>query len=200
MGLDITVLTLDWGELARTPEAEREGLLYEAMCPEDEPAEAGPEAGWVLPASPRVPWCARYEFSRTLGSYKPHFWASEGWYRARPHAAPPLRDALDAFLRGLIWPGDDPAAGDDEPSLGLVLPARPRRILACPPSATAERAAHWARAEPLLAGLRGAYDRHAAAPGGWIPDFAAFAALVGQWGEVVTGAAGRAWGVLGLTV
>ncbi|PAZ10076.1 hypothetical protein CLM62_42220 [Streptomyces sp. SA15] len=78
MGLDITVLAVDWGQLERTPAGEREELLYEAMCPDDAVLAAQPEVGWVFPASPKVPWSGRYEFRDTLGLYKAHFWAAPG--------------------------------------------------------------------------------------------------------------------------
>ncbi|KOU75944.1 hypothetical protein ADK57_06010 [Streptomyces sp. MMG1533] len=204
MGLDITVLAVDWGQLERTPADERESLLYEAMDPGDDPGlRPEPEAGWVFPASPRVPWSGRYEFRDTLGSYKPHFWAADGWDKAREFADPALREPLDGFLEGLIWWGPGLDDEDDESDGRLfpsdAEPSGPRRLLTCPPSAAQALAAHWARAEPLLEGLREAYDAHASHPSGWIPDFDAFDALVRQWAEVVDETARRGWGVLGLT-
>ncbi|GAA3983996.1 MULTISPECIES: hypothetical protein [Streptomyces] len=207
MGLDITVLAVDWGRLERTPAGEREGLLYEAMDPDDEPGpRLGPEAGWVFPASPKVPWSGRYEFRLTLGSYKPHFWAADGWDKAREFADPALREPLDGFLRGLIWWGpylDDEDDEDDE-SDGRLFPSDPepfgpRRLLVRPPASVRALAAHWTRAEPRVAALRATYDAHASHPGGWIPDFDAFDALVRQWAEVVAETARRGWGLLGLT-
>ncbi|MDX3800768.1 hypothetical protein [Streptomyces sp. AK04-3B] len=41
MGLDLTVLALDWGRWERTPAAVRQELLHEAACPDDlDPDEA----------------------------------------------------------------------------------------------------------------------------------------------------------------
>ncbi|MFH8798430.1 hypothetical protein ACH4F6_02340 [Streptomyces sp. NPDC017936] len=198
MGLDITVLGLDWAELERTPAAERQDLLYEAACPEDADPYAEPGTGWVLPASPKVPWSGRYAFHSTTGSYKPHFWAAEGWDTAREFAEPALRESLDGFLLHLLGEGSDP------PEAGLfpsdATPWTPNLLLACPPSLVPGVAAHWARAAPLLEGLHEEYDRHAARPGGWIADFDAFAVLLREWAVVVDGAARRGWGLLGLPV
>ncbi|MFJ4623284.1 hypothetical protein [Streptomyces sp. NPDC088812] len=198
MGLDITVLGLDWAELERTPAAERQDLLYEAACPEDAAWDAEPAVGWVLPASPKVPWSGRYEFRCTNGSYKPHFWAAEGWDTAREFAGPALRESLDGFLFHLI------GEGDDLPESGLfpadATPWKPRLLLACPPALVPGIAAHWARAEPLLEGLREEYDRHAADPGGRIEDFDAFTVLLREWAVVVDETARRGWGLLGLPV
>lgn len=133
----------------------------------------------------------------------PHFWAADGWDTAREFADPAPREPLDGFLKGLIWWGPDLDAEDDE-SDGRLFPSDPepsgpRRMLVCPPPAVPALAAHWARAEPLLEGLRETYDSHASHPEGWIPDFDAFDALVRQWAEVVDETARRGWGVLGLT-
>ncbi|MFF4655993.1 hypothetical protein [Streptomyces sp. NPDC001381] len=198
MGLDITVLALDWERLERTPVADRQELLYEAACPDAPGRDAEPEAGWVFPASPEVPWCGRYEFHSTSGSYKPHFWAGEGWDTARRFAAPALRDALDGFLFHLI------GEGDELPATGLFAsdpaPWRPELLLVCPPALVPAIAAHWGRAEPLLEGLREKYDRHAARPGGRIADFDAFVVLLREWAVVVEETARRGWGLLGLPV
>ncbi|CAM5449599.1 hypothetical protein [Streptomyces purpurascens] len=74
MGLDITVLAVDWERLEQTPFEERYALLEDAAMPEDElDWDAEPQRGWVWPAASNVPWCGRYEFHSTTGSYKPHF-------------------------------------------------------------------------------------------------------------------------------
>jgi hypothetical protein len=46
--------------------------------------------------------------------------------------------------------------------------------------------------------VREPFTRHAAEPRGWIQDFAAFADLLTDWGEVVVEAERRAWGVVAL--
>ncbi|WP_425247875.1 hypothetical protein [Streptomyces sp. NEAU-NA10] len=198
MGLDITVLALDWAELERTPAGERQELLYEAAGPQDTDRDAEPRVGWVFPASPKVPWCGRYEFHGTTGSYKPHFWMGDGWETAREFADPVLRESLDGFLLHLIGEGGDPPESGLFPS--DATPWQSRLLLACPPSVVPVIAAHWARAEPLLEGLREEYDRHAARPGGWIADFDAFTVLLREWAVVVDETARRGWGLLGLPV
>lgn len=192
------MLAVDWGRLERTPPAERLETLYEASCPEDAYGDVEPRAGWVFPASPKVPWCGRYEFHGTTGSYKPHFWAADGWDTARAYADPALREALDGFLFPLLGESDEPPAAGLFPS--DPEPWWPRPLLACPPALPPVTAGCWARAEPLLEGLRVAYDRHAARPGGWIPDFDAFAALLREWAVVVAETARRGYGLLGLPV
>ncbi|MET9381727.1 hypothetical protein ABZY09_11700 [Streptomyces sp. NPDC002928] len=199
MGLDITVLAVDWEELARTPVGDRQEALWEAAAP-DTDWDAQPEVGWVFPASPEVPWCGRYEFHSTTGSYKPHFWAAQAWDDVRAFAGPALRAALDGFLRDLVWEGE----GVDDlplcPEEGFFPgDAEPWRLLvACPPPTVSALAAHWARAEPLLEGLREAYGAHAASPGRWIADFDEFAVLLREWAVVVGEAEERGWGLLGL--
>ncbi|MEV1063519.1 hypothetical protein [Streptomyces sp. NPDC050263] len=205
MGTDITVLAVDWGRLERTPTGERERLLYQAAEPADDTGRgAEPEVGWMFPASAKTPWCGRYEFRDTLGSYKPHFWAANGWDTVRESADPGLREALDAFLLGLIWWGADADDEEDRPDAGLF-PSdpeawRPRLHLVCPPVVVPTLAARWARAEPLLGGLERTYDAHASRPGRWIADFGEFAGLLRQWAVVVDESARRGWGLLGLPV
>ncbi|MEV0528675.1 hypothetical protein AB0I66_35175 [Streptomyces sp. NPDC050439] len=55
------------------------------------------------------------------------------------------------------------------------------------------------RAEPGLPSLRDPFEQHLGQLKGWVSDFCSFAGLVTEWGEVVTEAAGRGWGIIGLT-
>ncbi|MDO0909487.1 hypothetical protein QQM39_01015 [Streptomyces sp. DT2A-34] len=199
MGLDITVLAVDWERLESTAVGRRLELLEDAAFPDIElDWDAGPEGGWVCPAAPDLPWCARYVFHRTSGSYKPHFWAGQAWDDVREFAEPGLREGLDGFLRDLFW-HDDPVT---PPLDGLVHdaddPRRPGLLVACPPKTVSALAARWAGVEPSLEGLRAAYDVHAARPGGWIEDFDGFAVLLREWAVVVRAAEQRGWGLLGL--
>ncbi|WP_329047872.1 hypothetical protein OG873_01300 [Streptomyces violaceus] len=136
MGLDLTVLAVDWERLERTPFEERYALLEDAAMPEDElDRYAEPQRGWVWPAASNVPWCGRYEFHSTPGcSYKPHFWAGQAWEDVREHAGPEPREHLDAFLRNLIWDTDT-----EDASVSGLFPADPdpwhrRLLLFCPPA------------------------------------------------------------------
>ncbi|MFJ9418618.1 hypothetical protein ACIRPT_31345 [Streptomyces sp. NPDC101227] len=56
----------------------------------------------------------------------------------------------------------------------------------------------WRQAAPRLESLREPFTRHAAEPGGWTTTFALFADLLTDWGEVVTEAERRGWGIVGL--
>ncbi|QCD59996.1 hypothetical protein [Streptomyces hawaiiensis] len=198
MGLDITVLAVDWEQLERTPFEQRYALLEDAALPEDElDPDAEPQEGWVWPTAP-LPWCGRYEFRSTSGSYKPHFWAGQAWEDVRGHAGQETREHLDAFLRELIW--DDGTEDGTVPGLfaGDPDPRRPRLLLACPPPTVSALAGHWARVEPSLESLRKPFAAHPTRPGRWIENFDEFSALLREWGAVVTGTDRRGWGLVGL--
>ncbi|MEU9114344.1 hypothetical protein AB0D04_21790 [Streptomyces sp. NPDC048483] len=197
MGLDITVMTVDWHRLEEIPADERLDRLHEESY--EDSYEAAIDAGWFWPPSDDHPWWGIYEFRNTLGSYKPHFWAGDAWDDAREHAEPELRRALDGFLAGVgvwSWGPEEDEEEDHSSSTG----AWQSELLLCrPPADIPALAALWARAEPLLNGLREPFDTHAArGPGHWIPDHAAFASLLRAWGEVVGEADRRGWGVVGL--
>lgn len=194
MGLDITVLAVDWERLAATPFDERLGLLEDASLPEEElDRDAEPRCCWVFPAAANVPWCGRYEFHSTTGSYKPHFWAGQAWEDVRDHADPVLREHLDGFLGPLLQDEDATGLFPADPD-----PWRPKLLLVCPPPAVSALARCWARAEPLLESLREPYAVHAACPGRWIEDFDEFSVLLREWAVVVGEAERRGWGLLGL--
>ncbi|MEV6757125.1 hypothetical protein [Streptomyces sp. NPDC051214] len=113
-----------------------------------------------------------------------------------------VREAMDSFLSGLIWdadPANDPALTGG----GGFFPAatdcwHPRVLLACPPEALPGKARAWAQVESRLEELR---EPFAAECEGWAgrPDnFEDFTALLREWGDVTTEAAGRNWGLVGL--
>ncbi|QWB21323.1 MULTISPECIES: hypothetical protein [Streptomyces] len=199
MGLDITVLAVDWERLERTPFEERYARLTDAAAPDDDlDWDADLQEGWVWPAASNVPWCGRYEFHSTSGSYKPHFWAGQAWEDIRRHAAPEPREHLDGFLRELIW---DEGTEDDTVSAlfaGDPTPWRPRLLLACPPPTVSTLAGHWARVEPMLESLREPFRVHPTRPGRWIENFDEFSVLLREWGVVVTETERRGWGLVGL--
>ena len=198
MGLDITVLAVDWERLEGTPVEDRYDLLtYVAYSDDESSWDAEPQRGWVWPAAPDVPWCGRYEFHSTTGSYKPHFWAGQAWDDLREHVPPEAREHLDAFLVDLIWDAEDDAESDDSAITGLF-PEDRRPLLTCPPATVHTLTGRWGRAEPLLEDLREPYGVHAACPGRWIEDFDEFSVLLREWGTVVTETERRGWGLVGL--
>ncbi|WP_424920745.1 hypothetical protein [Streptomyces sp. wa13] len=67
-----------------------------------------PEGDFTWPQGPDSAFFALYEFRRTLGSFKTHFWAGERWESVRDHADPQVRAELDALLLGLAWAGCAP--------------------------------------------------------------------------------------------
>ncbi|MFE7108495.1 hypothetical protein ACFU98_05595 [Streptomyces sp. NPDC057575] len=203
MGVDITVLITDWSWLGEVPPRERLSRLENAwdadetgLWDHDAPDVDG---DWKWPQGPNSGRFAVYEFLHTLGSYKPHFWATHRWDHVRDHADPLLRAELDSFLLGLVWDGVDGESGRtdldffaDDPggTYGLMVARSPRSVR--------ELVAAWEGVRPRLEGLREAFDEHAAVPDGWIADFDGFARLLAEWGHVLTEAAGRGWGVVGL--
>ncbi|NKQ25264.1 hypothetical protein HF200_12600, partial [Streptomyces galbus] len=90
MGVDITVLVVDWARLAAVPAEERLRVVQEAAYG-DADGDGDVVDGWVWPAAAERSWLGRYEFRDTLGSYKPHFWAAEGWEKGpAPYKQLPL--------------------------------------------------------------------------------------------------------------
>jgi hypothetical protein len=195
MGLDITVLMVDWKRLGECPIGERIELLWDAAFPGDIEEYPEVEKGWVWPSGTGEPWFAMYEFPHTLGSYKPHHWAGSAWDDVRDFAEPPLRAALDVFVTGLLWDGsyvDDgmfPSPGDRW---------RPHLLVCRPPETVPPLLESWSQAAPLLDGIREPYAQHAACPGRWIANFEEFSELLHGWGEVVGEVTRRGWGLVGL--
>ncbi|MFC8125644.1 hypothetical protein [Streptomyces sp. NPDC057302] len=204
MGLDISVLIADWSWLGEVPPAERlarlrgawyadETGLWDLDAPEI-------ESGWDWPRGPHRDAFAVYEFRGTLGSFKAHFWAGERWESVRDHADPVVRTDLDALLLGLVWGGLDGEAEHMDPGFFCDDPAVTYGVLlARSPDGVRELAATWERVGPRLDALRGAYNEHAAEPQGWVGDFDAFVDLLDDWGLVLSEAARRGWGVVGLS-
>ncbi|MGA5763445.1 hypothetical protein [Nonomuraea bangladeshensis] len=195
MGLDITVLIVDWAHVKEAPPDQRLELLMGVACSADGSDLEDPERGWMWPSVSAAPWFARYEFYRTLGSLKAHFWAGQAWEEIRGFADPDLRVSLDGFLSGLFWYGPDPA-NDAVHVHGDLFPAdieRSRGLsLAYPPEAVPALVKSWVKAEPRLEELREPFAAHAARPPGhWIENFEEFADLLNDWGEVVREADNR---------
>ncbi|MBP8534051.1 hypothetical protein [Streptomyces sp. MK37H] len=204
MGLDITVMIADWSWLGEAPPRERLPRLRDAWYA-DEPGlwdHDAPtvEGDWEWPRGPAGAFFALYEFRRTCGSFKPHFWAGERWEAVRDHVRPLVRADVDTLLLGLIWDGPDgeaqyidPGFFSDDPTVSYGL------LVARSPGGVRELATTWHRIRPRLDGLREVFTEHAAQPGAWIGEFDEFADLLEDWGRVLTEAARRGWGVVGLS-
>ncbi|MFF8833178.1 hypothetical protein [Streptomyces sp. NPDC015131] len=204
--MSIEVMIVDWPHVEAVPPGEREAALIDAAFGgEDDPYGAGDgqadedEDGWLAPAAPGAGWSVRYSFRRTLDSYKPHFWAGERWERLREHTDPDLRTALDRFASRLFWTGLEDVPGQDTGLRSVPEGAWDAGLLVwCPPAELAALAGWWRTVEPGLATLREPFTRYAADRRGWIPDHDSFADLLTGWGEVVTEAHRRGWGIVGL--
>jgi hypothetical protein len=203
MGLDITVLITDCAWLEEVAPQERLPRLRAAwyadetgLWDHDAPAVEG---GWCRPRGPDASFFAVYEFRDTCGSFKPHFWAGQRWESVRGHVGAALREELDVLLRGLVWDGPDGAAQHVEPALAGDGPRTHGVLLARSPDSVRALASVWERTRPVLDTVREPFAAYAAAPGGWVGDFPAFRALLEDWGRVLTEAAGRGWGVVGLS-
>ncbi|MCX4451459.1 hypothetical protein [Streptomyces sp. NBC_01789] len=202
MGLDITTLIADWSWLAEVPPRERLPRLRDAwyddgtgLWDHDAP---GTDGGWEWPRGPHGARFGVYEFPGTLGSFKPHFWAGEGWEKTRAHVDPAVRAQVDALLGGLTWDGPD---FDDEESEDHAFFSHDHDsvLVACAPERVRELLATWERVRPRLDEVRAPFDEHAALPEGWIPDADAFVRLLTGWGEVLAEAARRGRGIAGLS-
>ncbi|MEU4503147.1 hypothetical protein [Streptomyces sp. NPDC024089] len=204
MGLDITVVIADWSWLGEVPSRERLLRLRNAWYAEEtglwEHDAPVVEGDWEWPKGPDGSRFAVYEFLQTLGSYKPHFWATHHWERVRDHTGPLLRAGLDTFLLGLIWDGMDGESGETdadffsgEPEVAYGL------LVACSPDSVRRLATVWEDIWPRLGGLRETFTVYSAVPDGRGGDFDAFALLLEEWGRILTEAAGRGWGVVGLS-
>ncbi|MFD5399282.1 hypothetical protein ACFWJW_34375 [Streptomyces sp. NPDC127097] len=205
MGLDITVMIVDWSWLGEVPPQERLSRLRGAWYSDEtglwDRGAPTVKGDWEWPRGPDGAFFGIYEFLRTCGSFKPHFWAGERWELLRDHADPMVRTGLDILLLGLIWDGPDGEAEHTDPdffcddlgfSYGLLVGRSPDSVR--------ELAATWEEVRPGLGGLRGAFDEHAAVPAArWFRDFEAFTDLLEEWGRVLTEAARRGWGVVGLS-
>ncbi|MFI6287217.1 hypothetical protein ACIBCM_21130 [Streptomyces sp. NPDC051018] len=208
MGLDITVVMADWEHLARMPAGERLEALTDAVypsfrCAPCEEADLAAQGGWV--GTCRSKWCAEYRFFGTTGSYSWHVHLANAWDDMRASAEPGLRGALDCFLGGLVWDGPGGGAADRydaPPSAGGFpddpAPWRPRVLLLRAPDEVPELVRAWELAAPRLEELREPFDTEAA---GWAARPGTFDDAVGlirEWGEVVTRARARGWGLVGL--
>ncbi|MGW1658036.1 hypothetical protein [Streptomyces atratus] len=206
MGLDITLFMADWEKLSAIPVENRIRALDDTTWPPVHdgkyPQRYGLAGGWLWPPDRESAWCAEYDFSTTTGSYSPHARAGDAWDDIRPLVDASVREAIDAFLDGLIWdanPADDPALTGGG---GFFPPATDRGLLrvllVCPPEAVTGKAHAWKRAVSHLDVLR---EPFAAECEGWAgrPDtFEDFTALLREWGAVITTAARRSWGLVGL--
>ncbi|MEV7174186.1 hypothetical protein AB0O18_31380 [Streptomyces sp. NPDC093224] len=207
MGVDITVLVVDWAYVMGLAAEDRLRVVQESAYADDDPDGGGDVVdGWVWPAagSERT-WLGRYEFPGTLGSYKPHFWAAEGWEKVRGAAGGAVRAALDEFLEGLIWwgPRADVDAEQVDPDLFPSLEGlwRSGPLIVRGPATVARLRRSWHEAAPGLEGLRASYGELAVRePGQWVAGFEEFAELVRGWAEVVDEAERRGWGVIALPI
>lgn len=199
MGLDMTLLTVDWVRLQEIPPQERETRLLALDFPDD--SEMGDfDRGLVWPVEPGERWCAMYEFYSGLGSYKLHFWGGQAWDDIREFTEPALRAAFDDFLEGLIW--ERPDSQDLAVESGLIPRWNGRGqvslLVLCTPLQAAARARSWARAAPRLEELREPFTLHAAGGSNWMATFDDFASLLRDWSAVVLEAERREWGLVGL--
>lgn len=201
VGLCMELLIVDRAYISTVSAELRADLVQTAAFGSDDLWEASQSEGWTWSDAENGSWYARYEFRNTLTSYKPHFWAGERWDKMRRFVRPGLRTALDEFSAPLFWGEHNWEVAD--PPFTPAVPGRENHW--CPetmqwllPEDVAALHHYWTQVEPGLPSLREPFEQHVAVPTGWINDFSSFAALVTEWGEVVTEAAGRGWGIIGL--
>ncbi|MGR3935241.1 hypothetical protein [Streptomyces sp. BRA346] len=206
MGLNLTVLMASWERLREIPVEDRTEALDDAVWPmglDDEYCSTyGGAKSWVWPPEQDSAWCAEYHFVSTTGSYTWHSRAGDAWDDMRALADTSLREAMDHVLDGLIW-NEDPA---EDPTLtgggGMFPPVtdrwRPGLLLVCPPETTLGKARSWERALPHLERLREPFAAECEGWAGRSESFEEFVTLVREWGDVITEAARRGWGLVGL--
>lgn len=206
MGRDLTVLMVDWGQLGAIPVENRIERLGDMAWPWelDDVDNGGYERarGRLRPPGRAPAWCAECDFLTTTGAHIPHVRAGAAWADMRPLVDASVREAGDSFLGGLIWDADqvdDPAARGGG---GVFPPAtdrvHPNVLLVCLPETVAGKARAWERVEPCLEGLRGPFAVECEGWAGRPDTFEGFVALLHEWGGVVTEAARRGWGLVGL--
>ncbi|MWA16170.1 hypothetical protein [Streptomyces sp. BA2] len=197
----LELLIVDCAYIEAAPAEQRAGLVESAAFGSDDARGPDLPEGWTWPEAQNGPWYARYEFRNTLTSYKPHFWAGERWEKMRGFVRPGLRTALDEFSAPLFW-GEYNWESADPPFTPSV-PGRenhwcPETMLWLLPEDVTALHHFWTLAEPGLPSLRQPFEQHLAGATGRVSTFSSFAALVTEWGEVVTEAAGRGWAIIGL--
>lgn len=202
MGLCMELLIVDCAFIEAAPPELRGDLVQTAAFGNDDDVwEADQPEGWTWPDAENGPWYARYEFRNTLTSYKPHFWAGERWDKMRPFVRPGLRTAFDEFSAPLFWGEYNWEFAD--PPFTPTIPGRenswcPETMLWLLPEDVTTLHHFWTRAEPGLPSLCEPFEQRLGELTGRVSDFPSFAVLVTEWGEVVTEAAGRGWGIIGL--
>ncbi|MFF3069295.1 hypothetical protein ACFVSN_22395 [Kitasatospora sp. NPDC057904] len=201
MGVDITVLVVDWDHLMGIAPDDRADALQDAAYPDDDDRVV--HAGWVW-FEPGPSWLGRFEFDGISGSYKSHFCAADGWDHARRGVGREPRALLDDFLGALIWWGPEIETDTEQVEAGVFPPDDPvlrsGPLIAWGPAETARLSRRWREIVPVLPRVREPYDRLAASPGGRIEGFDDFAGLLSGWGEVVGEAERRGWGIVGLPI
>ncbi|MFI0220189.1 hypothetical protein [Streptomyces lydicus] len=207
MGMDITVLIVEWAHLMHVAPENRLDVLQESAYSDEDVDSDAIHAGWIWPAEPERRWLGRYEFEGTLGSYKPHFHAANAWDAVRESVPPTPRAAVDGFLAGLIWWGPDLEAEGEHIDDG-IFPSfdalwRPGPVIVRSPEAVTGLLDTWQQAKPLLSQLREPYQRVLApSPESGRPpaDFNGFAQLLAEWARVIDKAYRYGWGVVGLPI
>ncbi|WP_406137217.1 hypothetical protein OH828_00380 [Streptomyces anulatus] len=108
---------------------------------------------------------------------------------------------MDSFLGGLIWTADQ-ADAPAAVGVGAFPPAadrwHPKVFLVCLPEAVAGKARAWEGVEPCLEELSGPFTVECKGWAGRPDTFESFVALLREWGAVVTEAARRGSGLVGL--
>ncbi|MFI1783306.1 hypothetical protein [Streptomyces rubiginosohelvolus] len=211
MGICIDVLIVDWDHLMAAPsDDQRYAMLHDAGLSVDDDENAwqdrSPSTGprWFWPSPPAIGWFGKFDFGEVGFSYKDHFVASEQWEEIRAFVAPEVRSVVDRFLDPLFWGGleymaDRENAEGAAAHVSVVLPDAPSdHLLWCPPSAVSSLKLLWDAVDAELTALRKPFEQHASFGFGRVKDFDAFAGLLHGWGDVISQALQRGWGVVGL--
>ncbi|MFF9982498.1 hypothetical protein [Streptomyces erythrochromogenes] len=205
MGLGLTLCMADWRHLGNVPVEERVRALGDATlwaADDDEYQRGGTAGSWLWPPDRGDAWCAEYDFRSTSGAFGPHARAGDAWDDMRPLVDASVREAMDAFLTGLIR-AEDPAADPALSGAGGFFPPpadrwHPSVLVVCPPEALPGKVNAWSGVESRLEELREAFAAECAGWAGRPDTFEDFTALLREWGDVTAEAARRGWGLVGL--
>ncbi|MFD7846013.1 hypothetical protein ACFV4K_24105 [Nocardia sp. NPDC059764] len=204
MGVDIFPAIAQWDRLAETLNSDGMDGIWELFWAIPSGEELGEtydhRVRFLWPPSDTAPWYGECTFRglASTGSWDLHWALSEVWDEMNGHSDLPtdLAAQVDRFIARLVrHRHGDPVEQKISPGLPMErIDVRHLRT-ACSPSEVAELARVWGRCADRLEELRPALTAEVIARWPWIADFDQLAMLLQDWGEIVTEADRRGWGL-----
>ncbi|MFI9536155.1 hypothetical protein ACIG56_23245 [Nocardia fusca] len=204
MGVDVWVGVADWARLTETLQRSGVDEMWDLLSPfpnsyDHLPTESDPDPRFDLVRDGALCWptIADRWFARGVfrgigagGSYKPHFWLRHlvEHIALRPDAPKDVIGPLDMWLSRLL-----PYDGGDE--LTAMAPCSAKGVYGFPPPEVAELAQLSRRSRERIEDLRPAITAQLEEET-WLPDYDSAVILLQDWGEILTRAQQRNWGLL----